>query len=175
LCDTRNGVPPPLPEHLFEQADSLTAAAEPRQTDLRRALSDTYYGMFHFVLTAAADMVVGAAGRTTPWYALVYRSVDHARLRWLCDQLSAKNPQLAFVPVGGFGSIADFARITRNLYELRIQADYDPSGDFTPDGTRIAISDAREAIKLFQRASVDQQQAFLTLLLFKPRSPPARQ
>jgi uncharacterized protein (UPF0332 family) len=163
-------VPPPLPEHFFEQADRLTTTVGLRQTDLRRAISNAYYGLFHFALTAAADMVLGAAEQTTPRYALVYRSVDHARLRALCVQVSATNPQnVALVPVGGFGKIADFARITFNLYELRSLADYDPSRSFTCDEARVAISEAREAIKMFQQGSVEQQQAFLMMLLFKQR------
>jgi hypothetical protein len=162
-------VPPPLPEHLFEQADRLTAAADLRQTDLRRAISNAYYGLFHFALTAAADMVVGAAEQATPRYALVYRSVDHARLRTLCDQVKATKPSVALVPTDGFGTIADFARIALNLYELRSLADYHPSRPFTPSEASIAVSDAREAIKMFQRGSVEQQQVFLTLLLFKQR------
>jgi hypothetical protein len=47
-CGMRSKVPPPLPEHLFEQADGLTAAVESRPTDLRRAISNAYYGLFHF-------------------------------------------------------------------------------------------------------------------------------
>ena len=116
-------------------------------------------------------MVVGAAGKqSTPRYSLVYRSVDHSRLRALCSQLSTTKPQnLPLVPSGGFGTIADFARIAGHLYELRNLADYDPSRHFTPDEARVAISDAREAIKWFQRGTAEQQEAFLTLLLFKPR------
>jgi hypothetical protein len=163
-------VPPPLPEHLFEQADGLTTAVDSRHTDLRRAISNAYYGLFHFALTAAADMVVGTAERATSRYALVYRSVDHGRLRSLCDQIKGTNPQkIAFVPAGGFGSIADFARITLNHYELRILADYDPSRPFTRNEAMVAVSEAREAIKMFQQGSAEQQRAFLTLLLFKQR------
>jgi hypothetical protein len=163
-------VPPPLPDHLFDQADHLTSGVPSRPTDLRRAISNAYYGLFHFAITAAADMVLGAANQATARYALVYRSVDHAHLRNLCDQVRATNPQkVALVPVGGFGSIADFARITLNLYELRILADYDPSRLFTPNEVRLAVSDAREAIKWFQQGTAEQQQTFLTMLLFKKR------
>ena len=53
----------PNPEHLFEQAERLVeplpSEAEPRQTDLRRALSAAYYGLFHFTLAAATDMFFG--------------------------------------------------------------------------------------------------------------------
>jgi hypothetical protein len=163
-------VPPPDPERLFEQADALTAGPDRRQTDLRRAISNAYYGLFHFTLTAAADMVAGSGDRASGQYSLVYRSVDHSRLRTLCLQLSGSKPQnLPFVPPDGFGTIADFARVAGNLYELRNFADYDPSRDFTPEEARLAVSDARQAITWFQGSTTVQQEGFLTLLLFKPR------
>jgi uncharacterized protein (UPF0332 family) len=159
---------PPDPERLFAQADAL--AAQPHQEDLRRAISTAYYGLFHFVLTAAADMVVGDDRRSTRQYGLAYRSVDHSSLRKLCSQLSGTRPQnVALVPSGGFGTIADFARISGNLYELRNLADYDPSRTFTPEEARVAISDARHAISRFRAGSKEQQEGFLTLVLFKSR------
>jgi hypothetical protein len=162
-------VPPPVPEHLFDQANSLTIDGA-RPTDLRRAISNAYYALFHLALTAATDMIVGADQRTTPRYSLVYRSVDHSQLRSLCSRVSATNPQnVALIPTGGFGHVADFARITFNLYELRIRADYDPSIEFTLDEGRVAVSDAEQAVKWFRQGSAEQQQAFLTMLLFKQR------
>jgi hypothetical protein len=117
-------LPPPDPEHLFEQASALAIQSPPRQADLRRAISTAYFGLFHFTLTAAANMVVGADRQSSPRYSLVYRSVDHSRLRTLCSQVSASNPQnVPLVPSGGFGRIADFARIAGNLLELRGLAD----------------------------------------------------
>jgi hypothetical protein len=50
------------PDHLFDQAERLvatTAGGAPRQADLRRAVSSVYYGLFHAILTAAADLFVG--------------------------------------------------------------------------------------------------------------------
>lgn len=158
----------PDPERLFAQADFL--AAQPQQEDLRRAISTAYYGLFHFVLTAAADMVVGEEERSTSRYSLAYRSVDHKRLRDLCSQLGRTRPQnVPLLPSGGFGPIADFARISSNLFELRNLADYDPSRTFTPDEASGAISEARQAITWFRRGSKAQQEALLTALLFKPR------
>jgi uncharacterized protein (UPF0332 family) len=160
-------VPPLPPNDLFEQAELLVARAG--QVDLRRAISAAYYGMFHFILTAAADMVVGAGQRSSARYALVYRSVDHGRLRTLCGQLSTSRPQVPFAPTDGFGQIADFARVTANHIELRNSADYDPSRNFAAEEAELAISEARQAIDWFQQGSVEQQEAFLTLLLFKSR------
>src|SRR5947207_2881447 len=83
------------PEHLFEQADKLSSSASgaPRQADLRRAISSAYYGIFHAVMTAAADQFVGVTKRSTSRYGLVYRSVDHAWLRTLCEEV--KKPTMA--------------------------------------------------------------------------------
>lgn len=148
---------PPRFEDLFEQAEALTVRG--RQADLRRAVSAAYYGLFHFTLTAAADMVVGSDDRSSARYSLVYRSVDHSRLQQLSKQLT--NAQ--------FGTVADFARIAGNLHEQRNRADYDPSREYTADEATTAISLAREAIAWFRQGTKEQQQAFLTLLLFKPR------
>src|SRR5262249_25239836 len=140
-CDTRNRLPPPDPERLFEQAAALAASPTLRQTDLRRAISAAYFGLFHSTVTAAADMVVGSGDRSSARYSLVYRSVDHSRLRALSLQLSGSKPHnLPLLPSGGFGAIADFVRTAANLYELRNIADYDPARDFTPDEAELAIS-----------------------------------
>jgi uncharacterized protein (UPF0332 family) len=159
-------VSPPQFKDLFEQADALVARG--RQIDLRRAVSAAYYGLFHFTLTQAADMVVGSDDRSSARYSLVYRSIDHSRLRQLSTQLTNLQ-NLRLVPPGGFGRVADFARIAGNLHELRNRADYDPSPEYTVDEATTAISMAREAIAWFQQGTNEQQQAFLTLLLFKPR------
>ncbi len=156
---------PPQFEDLFEQADALVARG--RQVDLRRAISAAYYGLFHFTLTAAADMVVGNNDRSSARYSLVYRSIDHSRLQQLSKQLT--NVQNLALAPGGFGTVADFALIAGNLHELRNRADYDPSSEYTVDEATTAISTARAAVTWFQQGTKQQQQAFLTLLLFKPR------
>jgi hypothetical protein len=77
------------PDHLFEQADKLISpppAGPPRQVDLRRAISSSYYGLFHACLVAAADEFVGVTQRATSRYALVYRSIDHKTLREVCNE-----------------------------------------------------------------------------------------
>jgi uncharacterized protein (UPF0332 family) len=167
-------MPPPDPVHLFEQADALAgnATEEPRQVDLRRAISAAYYGLFHFTLTAAADMMIGTGHQSTRRYELVYRSVDHSRLMTLCRQLSGSKPASPiepYAPSDGFGSVASFARIVCELYELREFADYDPLRDFTVDEAKIAVRNAREAIEWFKGGTDAQREAFLTLVLFRPR------
>jgi uncharacterized protein (UPF0332 family) len=157
------------PDELLQQADPLAAKPEATQADLRRAISAAYYAIFHFCMTAAADMVFGTATRSTSANGLVYRSVDHRTLKVLCGQLSQSNPKVAIVPSNGFGRIADFARVTASMQEQRHMADYDPSQSFTDVGAKLAISEARQAIVWFKSCDDEQQKAFLTMLLFRQR------
>jgi hypothetical protein len=79
-----------IPEHLFAQADALLVlypGRKSRKTEIRRAISAAYYGVFHFVLAQAADMYVGAKYRGDPRYALAYRSISHTRQIFLAPLL----------------------------------------------------------------------------------------
>jgi uncharacterized protein (UPF0332 family) len=169
---------PPDPEEFLRQADAMTAQAEPTQVDLRRAISNAYYALFHLSLTAAADMLLTPTARNGDLYALIYRGVEHARLRDLCKHVSATTAHESFAPfarLDGYGDLATFANLLAGLYEQRNTADYDPSKSFTAAEANGAIADAREAIKAFRTATDEQRRAFLAVLLlpFKIRTPPA--
>jgi hypothetical protein len=158
-------MPPLDPEELLNQARRL--AEQSTQADLRRAISSAYYGLFHFLLTAAADITVGLDKRDAPYYGLAYRSVEHNQLRALSNRLSKSKPDDPMAPAGGFGPIADVARLAGNLLERRSKANYDPYYTCEADEPIEAISEAQRAIDLFKSGTVDQQRAFLMLLLFK--------
>jgi len=129
--------------------------------------------VFHYILAAAADEIVGVTRRTTDLYALVYRSVDHRTLRDLCNEV--KKQQLTaryqkYAPAKGFGpNIQAFASAVAELQEKRHAADYDPSSRVKTSDATLAIATARSAIRRFQKASSSRRKAFLTLLLFPPR------
>jgi hypothetical protein len=163
-------------DHLFEQAERLIApppADPPRQVDVRRAISAAYYGLFHSVLTAAADQIVGVAKRSTNQYALVYRSIDHGSLRRLCEIAKAATLPPKYqrnAPATGFGSnISAFAAALLELQEKRHIADYDPSVRVRTLDAKLAVSSARAALARFRDASDAEREAFLSLLLFPPR------
>jgi hypothetical protein len=83
---------------------------------------------------------------------------------------SQTKPQgMAIKPSNGLGRMADFARVTANLQGQRHQADYEPSQTFTDTEAKLAISEARQAIAWFNSCDDEQQKAFLTMLLFRPR------
>ena len=117
------------PVHLFEQADRLISplAGRPRQADMRRAISAAYYAIFHAIVTAATDEFVGVTNRDESRYGLVHRSVDHAWLRRLCEEVQKTTPSSKFrcyTPPAGFGAnIVALAATVEELQEKRHAAD----------------------------------------------------
>lgn len=164
------------PDHLIDQAERLVApppAGPPRQVDIRRAISSAYYGVFHFTMTALADEFVGVTQRGSSRYGLVYRSIDHRTLKYICNDIEKQTPPrkyTPYVPPDGFGAnMQAFANSTIELQEKRHRADYNPEPRFRTYEAKLAIGMARSALAFFKRASQDSQKAFLTLLLCPPR------
>jgi uncharacterized protein (UPF0332 family) len=154
-------------QHLFEQAERLVEApsgGRPRQVDIRRAISASYYGIFHATLTAAADRYVGATKRATNEYGLVYRSIDHRRLREVCDRVSRPTmppKYFPYAPPGGFApNIAAFATAVLELQQQRHTADYDPMVLMTRLNAVAAIATARAALRRFDGGPPEHRAAF---------------
>lgn len=164
------------PEHLFEQAERLVARrgrGPPRQVDIRRAISAAYYGLFHSIVTAAADQVVGVTNRARSRYGLVCRSVDHKWLRELCREVqkpTLSNKYKPYEPRNGFGpNIIAFAAVAVALQEKRHEADYDPMIRVNRSDATLAIRTAGAALRRFSNANANRRVTFLSLLLFPPR------
>lgn len=164
------------PEHLFEQADLLitqAAAGRPRQVDIRRAISAAYYGVFHAIITLAADQFVGKTNRDNKIYGLAYRSVDHKWLRELCKEIqksTLSNRFKPYEPPTSFGNnIVAFAIAVAELQEKRHAADYDITITMNRSDAILAVGTARAALRRFSNASEERRFAFLGLLLFPPR------
>src|SRR5262249_10623957 len=159
-----------------EQAEKLLdvpAGGRPRQADIRRAISAAYYGIFHATLAAAADMYVGASKRASVRYGLIYRSIDHRRLREICEKVTKPQLQSRYrpcVPASGFRkNIAAFATAVVELQQKRHAADYDPMKSMTRSDAMAAVATARAAFTYFLAASDEDRDALLSLLLFEPR------
>jgi hypothetical protein len=164
------------PNHLLEQADKLIAgqgAGAPRQADLRRAISAAYYAVFHVTLGGLADLFVGFTNRPSSRYALVYRSVDHVRLRMLCDVVRRSNlpdKYKPYVPTSGIGpNLRTFASAVIHLQQKRHLADYDTLFRANSSDANVIVNDARAALIEFKDADAVCREAFLTLLLIEPR------
>jgi hypothetical protein len=164
------------PDHLLDQADRLIAPpgrGAPRQADLRRAISAAYYGVFHALVTDAADEFMGRTQRQIPSYGLVYRSVDHRSLARLCEDVTKTTlPQkyTSYVPSGGFGrDLKALAEAVIDLQEKRLLADYDPLFRVGISDAALAVATGRTALVRFRNAPSEPRKVFLSLLVFSPR------
>jgi hypothetical protein len=163
------------PEPLFDQADLLSTreVGRPRQVDIRRAISASYYALFHAVVTAAADLMIGQNNRAQLRYGLVYRNIDHKRLREFCKDVqkqSLPEKYRQYAPQAGFGAeIKALATAVVELQEKRHTADYDPMIQVKQSDAILLTRTARAALQCFQDAGTDQRDTFLTLLLFERR------
>jgi hypothetical protein len=123
----------------------------PRQVNLRRSVSTAYYGVFHTLLSAAADTFVGVSRRSTNAHELAYRSIDHGPLRDTCKRIQDKPSNFSLdVPPNGFGpGIRTFAAA---VFTLSL-ADYIPSYRPTKDDVVVPIRQAQTAAQWLQQCA----------------------
>ncbi len=159
---------------LLAHAEDLVSLGRPGalpHVNLRRAISAAYYGLFHQLLTDAADSLVGRTKRSEPAYSIVYRAFEHRRMRDrasrainLSEKLRASLGIATFSP-----SIREGATAFVALQTERHRADYDPAYRPSLETARAQINIARDALADFASAAKSEYQLFLLLLLFDPR------
>ena len=120
----------------------------PRQVDLRRSISTSYYALFHGLAEPAA-------------WSRVYRDLNHLTAKKACSR-----PELQ----GCSQELARFLMAFPTLQELRHQADYDPIVRFKQGEALSAADDAERALAGLQAAPRDEQLDFITLALGMTRS-----
>jgi ATP phosphoribosyltransferase regulatory subunit HisZ len=94
-------------------------------------------------------------------------------LRDVCEDVGKATPPdkiKPYVPAAGFGQeIKEFADTLVGMQEKRHTADYDPSFRAKRSDAEIAVRQSRAAVSRLQNAPVGEREAFLFLLLFRPR------
>ncbi len=146
---------------LIAQASRLAKATQhkPRQVDLKRAISATYYTMFHALAKECADTIAGggSSGSQAAW-AQVYRALEHGVARDGCKQARSK---------GLPPEIVHFADTFVAMQEERHSADYDPLSLYSRGAAMAFIVDAAQAIADFGRAARADRRAFVALVLLR--------
>ncbi|HRE60148.1 MAG TPA: hypothetical protein PL096_03460 [Micropepsaceae bacterium] len=164
------------PEDLISQAETLVAQGRgaPRQAALRRAVSNAYYALFHTIIRRCAQELAGSDSSKAE-YRLVYRSIDHNRVKEICQEVA--NPKLGtkftkFLGNATFGrelraTASSFAR----LHAERHVADYDPAPErrFNKERVLDSIKEASAAVAAFNSASALEVRLFVFLINFKLR------
>jgi hypothetical protein len=133
-------------------------SGRPRQASLRRAVSTTYYALFHSLAYLCADKLVGWR---KPWavFTPIYRTLHHGPSKKVFKELIAQGGDLAII--GG-----TFIK----PQESRHIADYDPETfRLNRAGTLDLVDEARKAIALITALSPEEGLQLATQLIARKR------
>ena len=148
---------------LLDQADHLAKRSpkKPRQADLKRAISSTYYAVFHALCGMNSDALIGTgSARSDKAWAQVYRAVDHGQAKNRCKLAQDKDfPD----------PIKNFANAFTNLQERRHRADYDPNVSEKRSEVLNLVSIARNAVSGLAAVPVRERRAFAAFILLPMR------
>ena len=135
----------------------------PRQTDLCRAVSATYYAMFHTAAQCGADLLAGATRRSRNQAAWeqIYRSLEHGHVKNQCNNRSV---MAGFAP-----SVQQFGRHFVDMQRRRHDADYAPVTDFNRSVIMALIGETERVIAQFNNAPANTRRAFAIHVLFRTR------
>ena len=151
------------PEHLIQIATDLAGInpRRPRRADLCRAVSTTYYALFHCLARTCADRLAGRAGMvgSRPMWRRVYRAPEHGQARARCKNMPSSFPD----------SVRQFGRMFAEMQSKRHFADYDPDYRVGKSEVTADINDARDAIDRFLEAPASVRRDFALHVLMKVR------
>jgi uncharacterized protein (UPF0332 family) len=152
-----------IPKDLLAQADYLLKLSpkRPKQANLRRAVSASYYAVFHSLCRSNANTLVGTGAlRPQRAWLQTYRAVDHGQAKSRCKDANAKG-----FPI----SIQAFAESFVTLQEHRHRADYSPDQHFTKQEVIEVIRLARSAVAAMTNAPTKDRRAFAVHVLLPYR------
>jgi hypothetical protein len=165
------------PGDLIDHAKFIvrTEQGKPRQIALRRAISASYYGLFHAFLRRAADDLIGSTQKHKLSTAcrLIYRAFEHGDMRSFCEaaakqQLPRRYEDILGRPRFG-GAIRAAAERFVRLQKSRHVADYDPQFRFKKSDALQAIEHAVAGSVFFDTAPKGERRDFLLCMLVQPR------
>ena len=147
---------------LLTQAEKLASGNRPSGADLRRAVSSTYYALFHAICALCADELLGKRPTTRRAWVQVYRAVDHGNAENACKMCK----QYGFP-----ADIVTFSRAFEALKKKREDADYNPFPEKKLTKADVAedIGSAKEALKALTNVEKPHKKAFAAFILFKKR------
>ena len=154
------------PLDFIKTARDLAGASRqgrPRETNLRRAVSTTYYALFHCLASCCADAIAGGsrANRNPSVWNQTYRALEHRTARKRC-----KSQRL----LAGFPpDIRNFAQQFANLQIKRHRADYDPNSRFFKNEVVQDILEVENVIRRFTMTPLKDRRAFAAYVLLPTR------
>ena len=158
------------PDDLLTIAEKLMAGGmvgapgHPSDTELRRAISCTYYAMFHALCRCCAYSMVGQNPTgllAEQKWEQAYRALDHCAAKRRCNN----NQEMGkFTP-----EVQKFAEMFVDMQQQRHDADYNPNAAFTHSSVQQSVTEAKATITQFQGATADDRRLFAVYLLVNIR------
>jgi hypothetical protein len=158
---------------LLTQARALAKsdARRPKQANLRRAVSTTYYALFHFLVDQSCRAIIGKQHSKSSYRNVLARAFVHGDMKAACDSFSGgtlKKSVAKGLPAG-FAIPKEIRHIARTFIELqskRHAADYDLSESFNRSDVLYIRLQTKNAIRRFERLpNSDEKKFFLICLL----------
>ena len=135
----------------------------PRQADLRRAVSNAYYAMFHTLARSCADSIAGAtpATRDQAAWERTYRALEHGYAKNQCLNRSAMEdfPE----------DVRYFGEMFVTMQGQRHLADYHPTANFTRSEVVGRIDEVEDAITRFRSLPMSDLRRFAIYVLLRNR------
>ena len=152
------------PLDFVETARDLAGASregQPRETNLRRAVSTTYYALFHCLASCCADTIAGDSpdNRDPSAWNQTYGALEHRTARSRCED---RGRIRRFPP-----EIGEFAAQFADLQMKRHRADYDPNASFSRNEVIQDIDAVENVIRCFTKASLRDRRAFVAYVLLR--------
>ena len=137
----------------------------PLQEELKRAVSTSYYALFLHLCDSTANLMVGTLqpdpGRRAAWQRM-YRILQHGATKNRCNN----RQQMQHFS----GDIQDFARILVRSQDARHDADYDPFSKYTRRQVLDLVTEAYDAISVFDATPRNERLHFIAYLLASDRN-----
>ena len=130
-------------------------AGQPTDADIRRAVSTTYYALFHHVCFHFSMIVLHpSTGTYRRAWLQAYRYLDHGAAKQRCQDVNKKDRKFSL-------GILVFSEAFVDLQQRRNDADYNPSIRFSISDAVASIGDAQKAINAFNAEPLEAQRAFV--------------
>ena len=159
------------PRDLIRQARELSRTGDanqaqrgrPRQADLRRAVSASYYALFHALTTAASQRVAGTGG-SPQLLGAVARSFQHRQMLEASEEVAKPSMKKKYTPLfegcTRSDTLRDVAAAFAALQARRHTADYDLQSQYRRNEAGDAIDLAEDALDKVEGLFQQRDDAF---------------
>ena len=142
------------PRDLIGQASDLIDSdrGRPKQVDLRRSISASYYAVFHTLTQSSVRLLI--SGSRHQLRARLLRGYPHSRLRKVCTSVANGNRPKGLLDIYPStplpSNLRELSELFVTLQEERHEADYDNLRSFLKADAETILNSANRAITIIE-------------------------